>query len=696
MGTEYGRTWKRQAPPGEQAPAIELHCGNRYFTVTEEHLPCTPKELRTISLSDVLWLTQEAGPAFKNGADEVSAMDTRGPLHSGMPSVGTEPPASANSNDPLLARLHDAIQHDPKLAARWGGGIDNLNDRTRSGRDQSMTCLLHRAGFSFGETRQLLIGWEHGAGGEKAGDYRYFRRMWENADQSVGGPATADPDALQNPDLGVLDQNRRPPVSFPVELLGSWWSKWITDAARGAAAARDYVIGPLLAAASVLLGNARRVQASPGWREPPVLWCASVGNPSSGKSPGAGPVMNDLIGRMESNRLRDFKERYAAWQAKAEEARVREARWRQDVERAVKDNRPPPPRPAEADPPPEPVQPRIRTSDATTEKIAHLLAGNPKGLMVVRDELAGWLGSFDRYTSASADRPFYLESYTGGSYTQDRVKNPMPIHIERLALALFGTIQPDRLADIIRGADDGLLPRFLWLWPEPVQFAITRTGSDVSGAKDRLQRLNELSLREIGDDDNKELVPVYVPLTQEAVDLLEAFGQEMQRKETTVSGLLLSAYGKARGHALRLSSVLEYLWWCGRNDSTSEPIQVSVEAMRAAITLVQDYFLPMAERVYGDAAATPAERDAKALAGFIVARRLDRLNLRELRKATPGWHGPKDSKRLHAATVYLVEAGWLTHAGKPGPQGGHPSTTYQVNPRVFELLAEREAPPKAA
>ena len=231
---------------------------------------------------------------------------------------------------------------------------------------------------------------------------------------------------------------------------------------------------------------------------------------------------------------------------------------------------------------------------------------------------------------------------TGGSYTQDRVKNPMPIHIERLALALFGTIQPDRLADIIRGADDGLLPRFLWFWPEPVPFAITRTGSDITGAKDRLQRLNELSLREVGDDDNKELVPVYVPLRPDAVDLLEAFGQEMQRRETTISGLLLSAYGKARGHVLRLSLVLEYLWWCGRNDGTWEPTQVSVEAMQAAITLVRDYFLPMAERVYGDAAATPAECDAKALAGFIVARRLDRLNLRELRKATPGWHGPKE------------------------------------------------------
>jgi hypothetical protein len=694
MGTDHGRTWKRQAATGEQAPAIELHCGNRYYTVTDEHFPCGPKELRTISLADVLWLIQDAGPAFKRGADKLVSLQA--PTHPSMVTDRAAPLASANSNDQLWPRLQEAILRDPKLEARWSGGVDDLNDHSRSGRDQSMACLLRRNGFSPEDVRALLTNWPYGAGAEKAGDDRYFERMWSKAESSVGGFAVADPNAWQDPDLGVLDQNRRPPVQFPVELFGPWWSKWVTETAASAAAAPDYVAAPLLAAISILLGNARWVQAAPGWREPPVLWCASVGNPSSGKSPGAGPIMNQLIGNMESSRLRDFKDRFKAWQGKNEAALARLAQWKQQVAIAVRKNEMPPPKPVDAESPPEPVQPRIRTSDATTEKIAHLLAGNPKGLLVVRDELAGWLGSFNRYTSASADRPFYLESYVGGSYTQDRVKHPIPIQIERLALALFGTIQPDRLAETIRGADDGLLPRFLWFWPEPVIFAIARQGTDIDGAKDRLQHLNELPLREVGEDDDKVFMPVYVPLTPEAVDLLEAFGQEMQSKETTTAGLLLSAYGKARGHALRLSLVLEYLWWCGLYDRTVEPTQVSVAAAQAAITLVRDYLLPMAERVFGDAASTPAERDAKALARFIVAYRLTQLNLRELGKATRGWHGPKEPNRLKAAADRLVEAGWLMHAGKRGTQGGRPPTTYQANPRVFDLLAEREAGSKAA
>ena len=689
MGTGCGRSWKRQAPPGEQAPAIEFHCGNRYFTVTEEHLPCTPKELRRISLRDVLWLIQDAGPSFQRGADKLVSLQA--PPHS---TDRAAPLASANSNISLSARLEDAMQCDPKLAHRWTGSLDGLNDVSRSARDQSMTCLLRNNGFSREDVRILLTNWPYGAGAEKAADDRYFERMWSNAESSVGGSTVADSDAWQNPDLGVLDQNRRPPVPFPVELLGSWWMPWVEAAATGASAPVDYVAAPLLAAVSALIGNARWAQAGPNWCEPPVLWIASVGDPSSGKSPGAAPIMNKVLGQLESNRQRDFKDRYTAWEAEDKAAAVRLERWERDVKNAVKNGLPPPPKPADAERPAEPPQPRIRISDSTTEKVALLMAGNPKGLLAVRDELVGIFGSFDRYTGANADRSFYLEAWTGGSYTQDRVKHPVPIFIKRHSLALFGTTQPDRLAEIIRGADDGLLPRFLFAWPASVPFGISRKATDVGGAIDRLQRLNDLSLRE--EDDQGTLAPFYVSLSPEAVDLLEAFGREMQRNESTTAGLLKSAVGKARGQVLRIALVLEYLWWCGRHDGTPEPRQVSVAVIKAAITLVHEYFLPMAERVYGDAASIPAERDAKAMAGFIVTRRLGQLNLRELRRGTPGWLGPKETGRLDAAAARLVEAGWLMHVGKPGKQGGRTSTTFQVNPRVSDLLAGREAEPKAA
>jgi hypothetical protein len=33
-----------------------------------------------------------------------------------------------------------------------------------------------------------------------------------------------------------------------------------------------------------------------------------------------------------------------------------------------------------------------------------------------------------------------------------------------------GGIQPERLAEVMREADDGLLARFTWFWPEPIPY----------------------------------------------------------------------------------------------------------------------------------------------------------------------------------------------------------------------------------
>jgi hypothetical protein len=62
MRTEHGKQFRRSG--GEHPPAIELHCSNRYFAVTDEALPGTPAELRHISLATALWVINEAGPRF--------------------------------------------------------------------------------------------------------------------------------------------------------------------------------------------------------------------------------------------------------------------------------------------------------------------------------------------------------------------------------------------------------------------------------------------------------------------------------------------------------------------------------------------------------------------------------------------------------------------------------------------------------
>ena len=99
------------------------------------------------------------------------------------------------------------------------------------------------------------------------------------APQSRGSPC---PD----PDLTVLESHRLAAPPLPCEVFGEWWSDWIRDQAEVKSCPPDYVALGLLSSAGTLLGNARWGSPWFGWVEPPLLWTASVGMPSSGKSPG--------------------------------------------------------------------------------------------------------------------------------------------------------------------------------------------------------------------------------------------------------------------------------------------------------------------------------------------------------------------------------------------------------------------------
>ena len=104
---------------------------------------------------------------------------------------------------------------------------------------------------------------------------RELRRIWANA--AGAEDQSPDPELLANPDMSVLRLRRRPPPALPLDVFGDAWRGWITANAESAACPPDYVVAPLLAAVSALIGNARWAQATPGWAEPPHLWCASVG-----------------------------------------------------------------------------------------------------------------------------------------------------------------------------------------------------------------------------------------------------------------------------------------------------------------------------------------------------------------------------------------------------------------------------------
>ena len=173
-----------------------------------------------------------------------------------------------------------------------------------------------------------------------------------------------------------------------------------------------------------------------------------------------------------------------------------------------------------------------------------------------------------------------------------------------------------------------------------------------------------------------------ISLSPAAVAMMEAFGQDMQHRQQEAGGLLRSAYGKARGLALRLSLVLEMLIWCGSDGMEPPPDQIGEEVFGRARDLVANYFMPMAARVFGDAAATQAERNAATLARWIVRERAKEVHVRRLQREVrlPGLN---TAALIHGAAEVLVEADWLAQADR-GKEPGRPRAAYAVNPAALE------------
>lgn len=480
------------------------------------------------------------------------------------------------------------------------------------------------------------------------------------------------------PDMCLMRAELTPPPPLP-NFLPPRWSAWLATTAECAGAAPDYVLGALLAGAASLIGNARWGSPWRGWAEPPALNVALVGPPSSGKSPAMDTPIADLTW-IETGLNLDWRERCRKHAAEVAEAREHRSLWEREMKTAAKDGLPPPEMPAKAQEPDAIGRRRVFSTEPTTEKAARLSALNPHGLLLVRDELAGWVGSMDRYSSAAGgDRAFWTQSHGGRPWTPDRVKDgDAEISVPHLLWSVLGGIQPDRLASLLlKGDDDGLAARFLYFWPAGRKPTRPNVAPSPEWARDALHRLRRLPWQ--------APEPIVLPFSRAAANCLQAWREEVAAKEEGTFGLFLSWLGKLPGMALRLAVTLEHLAWTEREEA-DPPAEIGEAAISAAADLLEGYAVPMARRAFGAAALPEPERDARRIARWLVHRQPmpEAINARELRRMADG-PGIADAARTEAALVELAGAGWvrrppLSRAGL----GGRSRADWSINPALRE------------
>lgn len=485
------------------------------------------------------------------------------------------------------------------------------------------------------------------------------------------------------PDRHLLRQSRFPAPEFPLDVLGRFWSQRVKLWSDNSAAPIDYAAMAALTGAASTIGNARWVQAKEGWKEPPVLWCALVGPPSSNKSPAMNPLAS-ILADLEQSWMPIHADAMREWETEKRRSSIIRAQWEQQAREAIAKGKDMEDIPVDAMEPQKPIRRRAFIGDATLESLIATHAANPRGLLHMRDEMSGWFANLSRYSNGS-DRPAWLEAYGGRPYIVDRVKHDgKPLYVRRFSVSNLGGLQPDRLLDLLTSADDGLQARFIYSWPESKPRKLTDGLPEDNAALEAFRKLSELEMDV--DNDGVER-PVVVPLSKKAWARFKDWAYEHALQERSAAPALQNAYGKANGLVLRLACVLEHLWWsCDMFDIEPPPHRISLRAINAAIRLREEYIKPMQIRVFRHVGKSESERDAHVLAGWILETMPTKITMRDLT------HGANpvpisDPRRISAALEYLVVSNWLSRAdARSKAKGGRPTNVYVVNKEVYRLL----------
>lgn len=365
----------------------------------------------------------------------------------------------------------------------------------------------------------------------------------DHSDQAL--PYLEDPAATDWPEPSPLPSALPPVQPFAIGLLPKVFRPWIEDAVDRMQCPPDFsAVGAMVAAAAVV---GRQIGIRPkrhdDWLVVPNLWGAAVGRPSVLKSP-ALKVPMDMLSRLEMTAKKDHEQETREYKTRAliakEEAKQEEATLKQALKNASKDEVTEiAGRIVDAESEDPPARRRYVTNDSTVEKLGELLAANPRGILVFRDELSRFLQTFNK-EGREGSRRFYIEAWDGtGRFTFDRIGRGT-VEIEAACVSLLGGIQPGplqahlRLALVGGAGDDGLIQRFqLLVWPDaPTGYKHVDRWPDTPArqrAWEVFKRLNAMDAAALGANREDGGIP-WLRFDQEAQGVFDAWHEaHMQR-----------------------------------------------------------------------------------------------------------------------------------------------------------------------
>jgi hypothetical protein len=475
------------------------------------------------------------------------------------------------------------------------------------------------------------------------------------------------------------------------EMIPGAIREWILDFSHRAQVPNESAAVSAFGSLATVIG--RKIGIFPKQNDsfwvPCVFWTAIVARPGERKS-SVISFSQKPLDKLESQAGNHHKAESASAQAKKEILKQRIESLKDEIKKATKGQGTKKIEVLEVelqellqDEQEEPQERRYRTNDATVEKLGELLKGNPQGILVVRDELIGWMKSFEK-PGREGDRAFYLEGWdsSGAAFSVDRIGRKRVV-IESLCLQVMGGIQPSALESYVRQAvsggsgDDGFLQRFqLMVYPEPLTEIKWRDERPNLEAFERVQSIFEwLDSYNPSLADGKKHGLRFSPLAQElykvwSVNLEKKFRLTDDEHPAFVSHL--SKY-------LRLMPALSLLFHMVESaEAGSVGEHVSIEHAQMAVKWC-DFLEAHARKVYAIVERKEL-RDAHALKRRIERGDItDGMKLRDIAHKCWTPFG-SDIEAIRSAIQGTLEPFGYCKLGTTKQSTGRPSEIIRINP----------------
>jgi hypothetical protein len=404
----------------------------------------------------------------------------------------------------------------------------------------------------------------------------------------------------------------------------------------------EALITALLAVCSRLIGTSSIVSIKNDWSEPLVFWGMVCG----------------ITGAMKSTTLSVITKPLVRLQAQSEFEYARDSQqWKEAAAAAAKNG--------EEFTELEPLKVEYFIDDASFESVGQAHKENPRGILVLQDEIDAFYAGFNKHRGGKGDDAQRWLPLSGGAPIKvNRLSRKL--FVEKTCVAIVGTIQPDTVIPILRDPksnisgmnarwnycnvpfpsaldysnDDGAIANLQSILLDLYKKLLLLPGGEF-GEDGQLQQTNYLLSQESHDLWHKRWMPYIVPLCE---------GEHHQGYRAVLA--------KQRGFAARNAGLL-YLVDSAMSGQDRPSRFIPLEKTKGGIAIAQ-FFINQAKGLYGLAGTESQDQDWTPI--------LIRLKDASLRAAdTDGWITPRDAKRKtrlvtssdHAKSIFaqFLEAG---------------------------------------